>query len=71
VVVIADSNLFQILILFFFNAKDIYSHLRQGVSRNFLFQGKAVTEQISFDHCCSACRSFPRYCRALLQSVCL
>ncbi len=37
-VVIADSNLFQILILFFFNAKDIYSHLRQGVSRKLLFK---------------------------------
>lgn len=37
-VVIADSNLFQILILFFFNAIDIYSHLRQGVSRKLLFK---------------------------------
>jgi hypothetical protein len=38
VVVIADSNLFQILLLCFFNAKDKYSHLRQGVSRKLLFR---------------------------------
>lgn len=70
VVVIADSNLFHILILCFLMPK-IYILTGDREFRESFVQGKAVTEQISFDHCCSACCSFPWYCRALLQSVCL
>jgi hypothetical protein len=71
VVVSADSHLFQILILFLKNFQRYIFSLATGSFEKTFVQGKAVTEQISFDHCCLACRSFPRYCRALLQSVCL